>query len=1000
MVEPQQKKASQRDMDGLIVLPLHDKIALGEFLEEEDAVAENKDDNFSSGKKGELLDDDTMRRSRKQNEIFRLPLFLRLLNGAQPHACLPSIDEFIPQGKQTEHQHQQEQPDDNAEKEGDTFVKQKKKEIADHLNVQNIIARLEIIAASHPEAEGIDMLISYLVPEVCGQFCYLSPLKRNYTNASTPQKHHEQLQQQQQLQIHQKNKCDFWWDGFSWDLETLENVIYTFINKTKMKKKKGLGDSHVKNNALKQGKKRKFLNKDSSNEVESEKHLHKKKKTSSPSTSSVEKQKQKELKDIADALLGLDKAQPIISEQDVTKNKGKKENANLYSNVTIASIGDPGVSEDDSQEFAMGQILQEINSLVMMALSLKPKDLLLNSHNNIDDRGTGQDDEDNNSRDVKRSGSKAGSTESTADARAKDKGITQTKTEIEKYQHKNTLIRSDKKMIQKKDEQQNVSKGDNTAFLLDDADKQETLGLGGVILSIKSDSLLAEPSSTLSSRTSLGRNDLSEILPTLMHNFPLLRYRHVANALCRTPIIPRRHILISRMAANCPSASPMLLQGCLDAFHQAQALLSNDYQRSSNINSKGQTSNRSIQAIINAAKDSVREISNFSPREASHVTNLLIKSQSMPDILLSIMIESDFFGTANLLLADLLAFFSPSHSSSGDSPSQRALFKTKPEQKTKVLGENSSNDGQGAVVTNSRCRRRRIRKKCVSPRLTAAAMSQVTGKSSKPSDETATKPWISIFLAGDKDQSLASKIREHLVRQLSRIVSKNKSNLLCTGEICLYLRLYCLLLYHVGIGSGSSNGSGSHFVESAMKCLTELSQLLSDLLHQEQGKLESSHLVGYENLFIMCLCACIITCSKFPPISDSNSTFFMGGPAPMACLRCLEVFFLTEGNSKCTVFHKKTNAFVSRIMSFIFAHEGRSLADIILQTTLSIGKENVVNKNHDNSSTKSYLNVCRWAVAKFGSEKLKSLGTFLVARFYSSIVCFLRLIFLYFLKNI
>lgn len=103
------------------------------------------------------------------------------------------------------------------------------------------------------------------------------------------------------------------------------------------------------------------------------------------------------------------------------------------------------------------------------------------------------------------------------------------------------------------------------------------------------------------------------------------------NALCRSAA-SQAVVLIGRMAANCPSAVPCLLRGCIDAI---VATTSDGV--------------KAHPAIANTAKAGVRSLASLSRREAVRARTVLQRSNVMVDVQLELAIEHDPVAAACLL---------------------------------------------------------------------------------------------------------------------------------------------------------------------------------------------------------------------------------------------------------------------------------------------------------------------------------------------------------------
>jgi len=97
--------------------------------------------------------------------------------------------------------------------------------------------------------------------------------------------------------------------------------------------------------------------------------------------------------------------------------------------------------------------------------------------------------------------------------------------------------------------------------------------------------------------------------------------------------LPQTADLIKRMGANCPSAVPSLLRGCIDAYKIATA--------------------HSHSGISNAAKEAIQALADLSEREASRVRNILQQGAILVDLQLKLAICQDQLSALCLLLQHL-----------------------------------------------------------------------------------------------------------------------------------------------------------------------------------------------------------------------------------------------------------------------------------------------------------------------------------------------------------
>ena len=175
-------------------------------------------------------------------------------------------------------------------------------------------------------------------------------------------------------------------------------------------------------------------------------------------------------------------------------------------------------------------------------------------------------------------------------------------------------------------------------------------------LSIKSESLFAETNPNSSSFGG-GCSSLSVMVITLMHHAPILRYDHVASALCRASV-PQASTIIKHMAANCTAATSCLLRGVIDAYKLAEK-----YRRSkpnaSNTLSDEVDSLRDVSGIIRTTADSIKGIATLSQSETWNVIHMLRKNNVMDDLVLELMIVLDPVAGASFIVEKLTTNFMP-----------------------------------------------------------------------------------------------------------------------------------------------------------------------------------------------------------------------------------------------------------------------------------------------------------------------------------------------------
>ena len=366
----------------------HDLIALGEFKDALSSKASNSSD-----------------------EILRLPLLSRLLAASQLQASIPVIDDL----------NFKTQPLSNAS----SLTTKKISEIPKtHFSVDETVWRLEAVAAAHPAAEGMDVLITYLAPEACRNICKYGPIKRKRSQLSCGSKHE--------------------WDGLSWDAQNLKDFVKTNSDNSNWKKKaKYSSVNNEKHDVQMQ-----MMEEEFKEDIRTDHEINEE---SLRSNLSTKKDK------------SYIKAMESLANQDTLKTTSTLSHSSFLKASSMAG---------DSKESAVQKMLMEICELVLKSLNLTKKVLTQKP---------------------------LGTAIKTDNAKEKN------------------IIGEDETKISK-----NAIDENNSQYLLVD---QEVLG--GVTLNVKSDSLLAEPSFS-KSLSSFSVNDVSTMLPSLIHHCPILRYRHIA----------------------------------------------------------------------------------------------------------------------------------------------------------------------------------------------------------------------------------------------------------------------------------------------------------------------------------------------------------------------------------------------------------------------------------------------------------------------------------------
>ncbi len=470
-------------------------------------------------------------------------------------------------------------------------------------------------------------------------------------------------------------------------------------------------------------------------------------------------------------------------------------------------------------------------------------------------------------------------------------------------------------------------------------------------------------------------SNLSALLTSLLHHAPILRYEHISNALCRATTttsspsssspgsasvvsISQCSHIIQRLAANSPSSSCTLVKGCINAYHYARLLLlsssskqksqgfdttSGDHAAAAVTNNANKSNNAtnivavqaSAKTIIQSAKESVLSIAKLSKRELSHIITTLNHSCAMPDVMILLMMELDGEDiTLSMLLEDLKR--------------ERSQMNTTIVNKTTDCDTNSNLTTEISISYRNKKRRRynmqnRKRKQCT--------ISNVVKKVQY------NNPWVINELKNDA--ILASKVRKFVSLQLKSIINNTSSDTITAtekntlgnvrssvknnslGRISFILRVYAALIHSVGIGSGSSFGSGSTFVQHSMDNIT--------LICKHYQEVEGTG--GVDEVVQMSISACILTCIQFPPIADGKETC-VKTPSLVACIECFKCQLKWNSVSEAS------QGFLSRILHLIRYQCGSGLKYFLLHNLFG-----ATETQHSSSTPvdEKYFNFCQWA---------------------------------------
>ena len=407
------------------------------------------------------------------------------------------------------------------------------------------------------------------------------------------------------------------------------------------------------------------------------------------------------------------------------------------------------------------------------------------------------------------------------------------------------------------------------------------------------------------------------------------------------------------LAANDPSSISAILHGCLDAYEQASIFTSK------NANNPHTTSSHS--SILETVKSSVTRISKLSKKEAVTIMNRLMENRIMPDVFLRVGINNNGNATLSALLADFLIW---------ENQKNTEMLNDK------VISQSHMNTRQGGRleqdgITSDAHSSSQIHQLKRGENLNC--IRKIRSKFFRY--KKISKSWLVPAILQDDD--LGADIRKCIVQShLSSILIENNDILkgdTCStyswGQIALYVRLYALVIAYVGVGAGSSIKSGSRFVEDSMCCIEKFASILKESTKTKFNNQECPRSNCGDSFHRLALCACLITCCRFPPIANAKQNFFMGGSATTSCINCLSAL-LTSSISKQSI------VFAARVAGFLISQDASELA-LLVWRQLRGQKENIVqNESCHNvpfNDTDAFFNTCRWACTKLGIEKLSEI---------------------------
>lgn len=201
-----------------------------------------------------------------------------------------------------------------------------------------------------------------------------------------------------------------------------------------------------------------------------------------------------------------------------------------------------------------------------------------------------------------------------------------------------------------------------------------------------------------------------------------------------------------------------------------------------------------------------------------------------------------------------------------------------------------------------------------------------------------------------EDKELAENARRFISQ---RMIISYKADDINLDKISLLTKSYTLLVYFIGVGSGSSDGSGSKLVEDSMNAIRLMAPL-----HCSDTNLPAKY--TNDDPYKNAMCAAIVTCCRYPPIGDSSDRSV---PAVKACLECFSSHLLHPESIESVIFS-------SRLSGFLIDGDAKSLLSVVYGTMLSSSNSNECQKEED---VPQITSVCHWLSSEIESDQLKTM---------------------------
>ncbi len=645
--------------------------------------------------------------------------------------------------------------------------------------VHSVAPLLEDVAATHRDAENIEVLVSSIAPAVCKDVVgKLPPVTRK--NSEKAFLSRQSLVQQSQVD------CD------AWNTNVLDKALHRLTKQEQHKRKRDSDQSAVSDN--------------------------KKQKTSSTNDEYLEKMKT--VIDVLEQDLKNDDEYMGVEQEETNKSVDTASAINNGREDTLSSFF--GKASDDSHISSMRKVLHELILLVKCSLNT-----------NEDEVATATNDED-------------GHRDSTPMHRAS----------------KSPWIAT------------------------------------------KPDSILTERDTVISSN-GIGGFGLPVLISALMHHAPILRYRHVACALCRAAV-PQSSTLIMHMAANCPASSTCLLRGCVDAFIAGKKHLASLH--SSPSLGEEEDVDKNTLNIIHTSVASAKALASLSRREASNVVRVLRESgrHIMSPLVVQILLDIDEAEAAAFIVEVLSSSFEehPTIKSSNGihQAGRRNITKSVPLPLNQRMIHNKQLRGKTEVQ--------------------ACNLQLVASSAELLEDQSITEAALNCM--------------SRCIIQQSRAIEKQ----FVLGKTTLFVRAFVLLTYFMHVGESPSEFSS--IFEDTISAIHILSQFITQSSSGSGHQKDST----FDELYKLLLCATLFVTTS-TALSNTEE-------AENACLECLRILLLHPVSMNTTVV-------AAQVASFVNENNALHLIRYLLESTVN-GKFPVSDKK---IATKA--DICHWLSSKLES---------------------------------